>query len=308
MENLINRLLSTSIIALDIETINWWNRHQERIALIQLAYRSERQTKVAVIDGLAAELELETLRSPLELNSTIKVIHNAVFDASRLRSHFHFNVGPIHDTMLAARRGGEKRYSLQAQAETHLNLHLDKGNQRSDWSRRPLAPRQLHYAALDAFSTLLLYENQVKRRLNGAFQLKQIAPENQPALPLLDELPGSHLSSTGKVVKSAAEKQEEKDSLPAEELSRSSLALLGIITELSGRYHPDQLAISVGSSERVGMTGWIVDRVLGPNADLDEETAKLEIANLCRNKLAVVTEARRLEATTQGAQLWQKLK
>lgn len=38
--------------------------------------------------------------------------------------------------------------------------------------------------------------------------------------------------------------------------SQSIIALFGISTELSGRYHPDGLAVSVGMT-RVGMAGWI---------------------------------------------------
>ncbi len=53
MERLIDRLAAPSVIALDIETVNWWNRHQERIALVQIAFRAGRQPKVAVIDALA---------------------------------------------------------------------------------------------------------------------------------------------------------------------------------------------------------------------------------------------------------------
>ncbi len=89
LTGLIDRLASLPVIALDIETVNWWNRHQERIALIQIAFRVERQPKVAIIDALA-KVDLESLRHPLELKATTKVIHNAVFDATRLASHFRF--------------------------------------------------------------------------------------------------------------------------------------------------------------------------------------------------------------------------
>ena len=75
---LIDHLASLPVIALDIETVNWWNRHQERIALIQFAFRSERKPKVVIIDAFA-DLDLEPLRQPLELDTTTKVIHNAVF-------------------------------------------------------------------------------------------------------------------------------------------------------------------------------------------------------------------------------------
>ena len=48
LTGLIDHLASLPVIALDIETVNWWNRHQERIALIQFAFRSERKPKVVI--------------------------------------------------------------------------------------------------------------------------------------------------------------------------------------------------------------------------------------------------------------------
>lgn len=90
-------------------------------------------------------------------------------------------------------------------------------------------------------------------------------------------------------------------------MSDSAIALLGIITELPTRYHPDGLAASVGS-ERIGLAGWIVDRILGTDADLDEESAKLGIADLCERNLVRITATRRLEATKGGEHLWHQLK
>jgi ribonuclease D len=144
-------LLETPAFALDIETTQWWNRQRERIALIQIAFRRAGQIKVAVIDALAG-FDLSSLGAPLGHNSTVKIVHNAGFDASRLAAHYDFQVSPVFDTMLAARRSGERKYSLKAQAASHLNLTLDKSARQSDWSRRPLDKRQLYYAALDPFA------------------------------------------------------------------------------------------------------------------------------------------------------------
>ena len=302
LTELIDRLTSIPIIALDIETVNWWNRHQERIALIQVAFRQKPQPKVVIIDAFA-DLDLKPLRQTLESDTTTKVIHNAVFDATRLADHFGFKVAPIFDTMVAARRSGEKRYSLKAQAETHLDFRLDKSGQRSDWSRRPLDTKQIHYAAFDAFATLLLYENQTQRKLDGTFQLKEKTSSQQAKLPLTDSF-DPRISSKKSDIKSSAR---EKDSQIKTNLSDPTIALLGIIVELPTRYHPDGLAVSVGN-ERVGMTGWIIDCILGANADLDEESAKLGISDLCTQNFIKITQTRRLKATEEGSRLWYQLK
>jgi hypothetical protein len=291
LATLVERLNTASAIALDIETSNWWDRESERVALVQLAFREDGETRVAVIDALT-RFDPEPLRQPLELSLKTKAIHNASFDAIKLARHFSILTSPIHDTMLAARRGGERRCSLQAQVETHLGFQLDKGEQRGDWSRRPLTAEQLRYAALDAACTLLLYESQIARGLRGDYELRARIEQSQASLPLTDydlRIPSS--ANVG------------QDAILSHGLSPSTLALLGIVAELSGRYSPEHLVASIGS-ERVGLAGWIIDRLLGFDADVDEDSAKQEIVALCESGLIRLSPSRRLEATVAGAKLW----
>jgi hypothetical protein len=299
LQQLSEMLISLPAFALDIETIEWWNRHRERIALIQIAFRVAEKIKVVIIDTLA-DFDLAPLHHPLELSSSLKIIHNAGFDAVRLNKHYNFNLRPVFDTMAAARRNGERKYSLKAQVEIHLNLSLDKSTRESDWSRRPLDVRQLHYAALDPYATLRLYENQRTRGLTGDYRLKPPVDSTQNRLPL-NELPVSVEPETGTIL-SAVEESSLKTGI-----AQISEALLGIITELPCRYSPEGLAASTGS-ERVGLSGWIIDQRLGVDAEPDVETVRLAISNLCERNLIRITETRRLEATTKGLQLWQSLK
>ena len=289
------RLDSAPALALDIETVNWWDRQVERVSLVQLAFREGGKLRVAVIDALAG-LPLDDLRPRLESGQVTKAIHNAAYDAVRLSRHFRIHTSPIHDTMLAARRGGEKRYSLQAQAETHLGVRLDKSEQRGDWARRPLSLKQLRYAALDAVCTLLLYENQMARGLSASYQVREMLQSSQTSLPLSD---------AARSAPALVDRPQAAGSQPsmAEALNATAIALLGVVTELSGRYSPDRLAVSAGS-ERVGLAGWIIDRVLGAETDLDEDAAKLEIAELLERGLVGLSAARRLEATEPGIRLW----
>jgi hypothetical protein len=299
LASLVARLDSAPVLALDIETVNWWDQRIERVALIQLAFREGQHLRVAVIDALAG-FDLEPLRQPLELSASMKAIHNAAYDAVRLSRHFQIHTSPIHDTMLAARRNGEKRYSLKAQAQTHLSLQLDKSEQRGDWSRRPLTTVQLRYAALDAVCTLLLYEDQRVRRLSASYQLRKVNESRQTALPLSDS---PHLTPLSKVIPLVADSEVSS----TEGLHTPAIALLGVVTELSGRYSPERLAVSAGS-ERVGLAGWIIDQAIGSETDIDEETVKLELADLYERRLVTLSEARRLEATESGTRLWQHLK
>ncbi len=297
-------LAALPAFALDIETTEWWNRHRERIALIQIAYRVEERVKVFIIDALA-DFDPEPLRLPLEKSAVVKIIHNAGFDATRLKKHYDFSLTPVFDTMLAARRSGERKYSLKAQADNHLGFQLDKSARTSDWSRRPLNNRQLYYAALDPFATLLLYENQMERGISSVCRLKPTAVSTQNLLPL-DNLPPDKLPAEGETL-TAADPLFAENSSSKSNLSEVAIALLGIITELPTRYSPDALAASTGS-ERVGLSGWIIDRRLGEDAEPDEETVKMAINSLCEQKLVRITETRRLESTVTGERLWQQMK
>ncbi len=306
LSSLTARLNTVPALALDIEMVNWWDRRVERVSLIQIAYREGSRLRVAVVDALAG-LPLEQFRPCLESSTVTKAIHNAAYDAVRLSRHYRIQTAPIHDTMLAARRGGEKRYSLQAQAETHLKVRLDKSEQRGDWARRPLTLKQLRYAALDAACTLALYEDQLVRGLSAAYRLREMDPSTQNSLPLSDAaaaaavaaLPASGRVETPQVV--------EAEGTATEELNAPSIALLGVATDLAGRYSPERLAVSAGS-ERVGLAGWIIDGVLGAERDMDEETAKLMIAELVERGLVRLNAARRLEATESGIRLWTQYK
>lgn len=288
----LERVNAAPAIALDIETINWWDRESERVSLIQLAFRENGELRVVVIDAMAG-FDLEPLRQPLELSLKIKVIHNASFDAVKLLRHFRIATSPIHDTMLAARRGGERRCSLQAQVETHLGFQLDKTEQRGDWGRRPLSEEQLNYASLDAACTLLLYEKQTARGLRGDYELRARIERTQESLPLVShDLRINSADSSPELVHTASD------------LGSCALALLGVIVELNGRYSPEHLVASTGS-ERVGLAGWIIDHTLGADADIDEDIAKQEIAALSERGLVSLSLSRKLEATAAGAKFWQ---
>lgn len=218
----------------------------------------------------------------------VKAIHNAAFDAVKLLRHYGIATSPIHDTMIAARKGGERECSLRVQAERHLGITLDKAEQRGDWSRRPLSSEQLEYAALDALCTLLLYERQAGLGLIGDYQLKPELLRTDRARP---ESAGSEITPPVDAAGSAGD------------LSPLALALLGIVIELDGRYSPEHLSASVGA-ERVGMAGWMIDRFLGADHEVDEDDVRQAVEGLCRSGLLSLSESRRLTATGAGRQMY----
>jgi ribonuclease D len=123
-------------LALDTEADSF-HHYREKVCLVQI-----------VIDPLAG-ISLEPLRATLADRGRRKILHGADYDVRILHRDFAFEIGNLFDTMIAARLTGETAFGLAALAEKHLGVVLDKAHQRADWSRRPLTPAMIAYAAAD---------------------------------------------------------------------------------------------------------------------------------------------------------------
>ncbi|MBU9764710.1 ribonuclease D [Mycobacterium sp. TNTM28] len=76
------------------------------------------------------------------------VLHAADQDLPCL-SEIGLRPGRLYDTELAGRLAGFERVNLAAMVQRLLGLQLMKGHGAADWSKRPLPPEWLNYAALD---------------------------------------------------------------------------------------------------------------------------------------------------------------
>lgn len=263
-----------SLLALDIETAYWWDKSAERISLIQLAFPYEDSISVWVIDCFS-QLDLRPLQE-LMINSNVrKVIHNAGFDVMKLRKLANIIVENVYDTMLAARRAGDKGCSLAALASRYLGLRLDKKMQRSDWSRRPLDHEQLRYAAGDAVVTLMLYYKQCEQGMDGGFtrRSRHSYYEEMPQVTLFEQ-PVRILST------------------PVQSSDAAAEALIKIVMQFPGRYTPQSLANCLGR-ERGGLPGWIVDEAISKDAFMDYQEA-LAIVMVLMTSGRLVDRGRRL--------------
>lgn len=140
-------------IGLDVETMI----QNRTLCLIQIAASSG----TYILDALELA-DLGPLAEVLGDAAVVKVIHNATFERSVLK-RYGLSIEGVVDTLQVSRRlRGSKipgGHSLKIVCERELGLALDKSEQVSDWSRRPLSDRQLAYAALDAEVLLRLYEH-----------------------------------------------------------------------------------------------------------------------------------------------------
>jgi len=145
-------LAAAEVVALDVET----TIRTRALCLVQLATNDG----IALIDALEVE-DLEPLGTLLADKGVTKLIHNASFEKSVL-GKYGIRIDNVVDTLKVSKqvRGKVKGgHSLQAVCVRELGIELDKNEQVSDWSRRPLTQRQQAYAAMDVEVLLRLYES-----------------------------------------------------------------------------------------------------------------------------------------------------
>lgn len=143
LAEVVEHLSSQSSVAIDTEADSF-HSYFEKTCLIQIA-SSQREY---VVDPLALS-DLSPLATVFADPRIEKVFHAAEYDILILKRDYGFSFQNIFDTMVASKVLGYKRCGLSALAEELLGVHLEKGFQRADWSRRPLTAELIHYARQD---------------------------------------------------------------------------------------------------------------------------------------------------------------
>jgi len=158
LANITNALKGVEVVGLDIETTDLSPRNG-RVRLLQLATPEE----TFVVDVFETG-DLASLKEILE-SGPVKVLQNGKFDYSFLKAEHGISVSPIFDTMLAAQllAGGDQSpsYALEAVAERHAGIEMDKSARGENWSGE-LSEAQIEYAARDAAVLLPLRERLTK--------------------------------------------------------------------------------------------------------------------------------------------------
>lgn len=171
------------VLALDLEADSL-HRYPEKICLVQLSSSAE----TAILDPLAAPEVLDGLESVLADAAVRKIVHGGDYDVRLLKRERGVSVRNLFDTMIAAQLTGRERFGLAPLLEEHFGLVLDKRHQRADWSRRPLGPDLLDYAAgdtahLHALSARLTEELSELGRLAWAEEEFRLLEQIEPAAP-----------------------------------------------------------------------------------------------------------------------------
>ena len=140
----IARLAAAPRIALDTEFIRERTYYAE-LALVQVADSSS----IALLDPLG-ELTRDEITTIVNRPDQCKVMHAARQDVEVLLPWTETPLGPILDTQLAAGLCGyAPQIGYGDLVAKELGVTLEKGQTRTDWTRRPLSEAQLHYAADD---------------------------------------------------------------------------------------------------------------------------------------------------------------
>ncbi len=130
-------------VAMDTEADNMFH-YRTRVCLLQFLVDGE----VYLVD-LMTPLPLEPLWE--RLGQKHLIMHGSDFDIRLLHDLCRFRPRSIFDTMLAAQLLNRPRVGLGALLEQHFGLQLDKSGQKANWSKRPITPKLLDYAALDVW-------------------------------------------------------------------------------------------------------------------------------------------------------------
>ena len=182
------------VLALDLEADSL-HHYPEKICLVQISTPAA----TAILDPLVAPEVLDGLESVLADAAVRKIVHGGDYDVRLLKRERGGTVRNLFDTMIAAQLTGRERFGLAALLEEHFGVVLDKRYQRADWSRRPLGPELLAYAAADtahlhALSGRLAAELAALGRLAWAeeeFRLLERIEPGAPKKPSCLELKGA---------------------------------------------------------------------------------------------------------------------
>ncbi|QHL87819.1 ribonuclease D [Nibribacter ruber] len=113
-----------------------------------------------LIDPFSLE-DLQPLWDVLENPAIVKIFHHANNDLMLL-SMLGCQVRNLVDTAVAAKILNYAKAALGTLLEEELGLNLDKSQQMSNWTLRPLTKKQLEYAALD-----VLHLHPLKEKMLG---------------------------------------------------------------------------------------------------------------------------------------------
>ena len=138
---LLDALKRVKEVAIDTEADNLF-RYSTRVCLLQAFVGGD-----TYLVDLLAPLDFDPLFERLARLHLI--MHGSDYDLRLLHDEYGFVASSMFDTMLAAQLLNRHRIGLASLLHEHFGVAISKEGQKANWSRRPIAPKLLDYAARD---------------------------------------------------------------------------------------------------------------------------------------------------------------
>jgi ribonuclease D len=152
LETAVFRLRGAERLAVDTEFMRERTYHPQ-LCLVQVGTEAD----CYLFDPLVG-LDLAPLHELLADRSKLKILHAARQDLEVMLLTGGSVPGPLFDTQVAAAfLGFPPQVGYAELVARQLGASIDKGQTRTDWSRRPLTPAQVAYAADDVKHLLTLH-------------------------------------------------------------------------------------------------------------------------------------------------------
>ena len=152
LQHLATLLKTQKIVAFDLEADSM-HHYREQVCLLQIST----EEKNYIVDPLVCT-DFSPLVPVFSDPSIVKVFHGADYDVRMLHRGFGIEISNLFDTMIACQFIGEPAVGLAAVLKKRFSVDLDKKYQQADWSKRPLSPEMLDYAAKDTSLLIPLYK------------------------------------------------------------------------------------------------------------------------------------------------------
>jgi len=163
MDEALSYLKTLSVVGLDTETTGL-DFLVDKVLLIQVGD----QTNQYVFDVYQLGSDIYPLLEWLKSDEIVKILHNAKFDYSFIKTNFDIELKNIKCTMIANQlltQGLKLSSSLKAVLDKYLGVNMDKGEQASFINMvmgQSFTNDQIKYAALDVLHLIPLYKKMQK--------------------------------------------------------------------------------------------------------------------------------------------------
>ena len=144
LEDFVRTIENEKAVGVDLEADSMYH-FKEKVCLVQMAAANIN----VVIDPLIVK-DLSPLKPIFARRDICKIFHGADYDIRSLYRDFRITIHNLFDTELASRFLGVPETGLEAVLKKKFAVTLNKKFQRKDWSKRPLPPDMIAYAAEDA--------------------------------------------------------------------------------------------------------------------------------------------------------------